>query len=807
MRMICLHRGLSCKLSRVLFRRVGLQLSILIVFFLPAALHAQLEIGKVVGTVSDSSNARITKGKVLLENPLTGRKVETSSDDQGQFQFENVPYGAYVVRVLAAGFDPSATKVAVWSNIPVRASITLTVATAGSDVTVQAQGVSAQETPRTETVIDENFIKLTPTVVRRDQLQSLISTTPGWNTENDGLMHVRGVDDGVLYVVGGVPITDRVDGLFAGSFNTDAITSLDIITGNIPAEYGDRSGAVVIIQPKSGIGNPLNGTLTLGRGSYDSKDVSTTIGEGTRKWGLFFAGSGHQSDRFLDPVDPRNFNNVGGDVSLDLSFDWNVTEKDIIRVTGVGQGANFRVPNNLDQEEAGQRQRQEVRHDSQSISWQHTLSPNTLFDVAYSRSYFLSKLLGSSFDTPIVADQNRHHARQEAQGSLSHAGHGNTIKAGLEVSRVSIAEFFGFAVTDAEAADEAGISVAAMNFTPSNPFSYSDHSARGTQGVYVQDDFSPLRNLKISAGVRFDHSDLLVSDHQVSPRVGAVYFIPRTKTAFRGSFNRLYMPPQVENLLIASSAQARELSPFADSGGGADIRPEKLSSWEVGFTQELPQSLRLNVAYWWRRFRNIDDPNVLLSTTIIFPNSVARAEAKGLDVRLDLPLRRGFSAYLTYTNNQVVEIGPLNGGLFLDDDFITIGPGTRFTPDHDQRNVASFAVNYQYPRRGLWTSFTGRYESGVPLELPDDFNQAQLLALPGSNLVNFNTGRVKPWYVFGWSAGTDLIHRDRFSVGAQLDIQNLASHDFAFNWGNPFSGTHFGYPRLIAGSLKFSFKK
>ena len=770
-------------------------------------LHAQVEIGRVMGTVSDPSDARVVEAKVSLQNPLTGRKVETTSDDQGQFQFENVPYGAYTVMVEADGFNSSTTNVSVRSNVPVRVGITVAVAAPGTGVTVQAQDISEQATPRTETVLDENFIKLAPTVVRRDQLQSLISTTPGWNTENDGLMHIRGVDDGVLYVVGGVSTPDRVDGLFAGSFNTDAITSIDVISGNIPAEYGDRSGAVVIIQPKSGMGNPLNGTLSLGQGSYDSRDMSTTIGGGTRNWGLFFAGSGHHSNRFLDPIDPRNLNNTGGDVSLDLSADWNVTEKDILRVAAIEHGANFDVPNNEGQEIAGQRQRQQVRHDSESISWQHTLSANTLFDVTYSRSHFLSKLLGSPLDTPITADQNRHHTRQEVQGSLSAIAHGHTIKAGFEVARVSVAEFFGFAITDPDAAEEAGISDLAMGFTPDNPFSYSDHTARGTQGLYVQDDFSPLRNLKISAGVRFDHSDLLISDHQVSPRIGAVYSIAKTKTAIRGSFNRLYMPPQVENLLIASSEQARELSPFADSGGGADIRPEKLSSWELGLTQELPQNLRLNVAYWWRRFRNIDDPNVLLATTIVFPNSVARAAAKGLDARLDMPLRRGFSAYFTYTNNQVTEIGPLNGGLFLDDDFIDIGSGTRFTPDHDQRNVASFALNYQTPRHGLWTSFTGRYESGVPLELPDDLDRNQLLALPGSNLVNFDTGRVKPWYVLGWSAGGDLIQREKFKVGAQLDIQNLADHDFAFNWGNPFSGTHFGYPRLIAGSLKFSFKK
>ena len=796
------HRcGISAFLpspSRLIFLGFSLLFSV--------SLCAQIEIGRLNGTVTDPSGARVADAHITFTNHLTGRQIQASSDAQGQFRIENLPYGAYVLRVTARGFNTSTRDIKVRSNIAVQTTVQLTVASAGSEVTVRPDLVQA-DSPRTETVIDESYIKLTPTVVRRDQLQALISTTPGWNTENDGLMHIRGVDDGTLYVVDGVPTPDRVDGLFAGSFNTDAITSLDVITGNIPAEFGDKSGAVVIIQPKSGYRTPLNGTLGLGGGSFDSRDISTTLGGGTDKWGLFFAGSGHQSDRFLDPVDPRNFNNTGGDVSFDLRADWHPTEKDILRLAGTLQGGNFDVPNNEDQQDAGQAQRQRVRHDHESLSWQHTFSPNTLFDAGYFRNFFRASLLPSEFDTPITAEQNRHQTRQGVVASLSHLTHGHTIKAGVEFSNVSISELFGFAVTDPDAAEEAGISDPAMDFTPDNPFLFTGHVSRRTQGVYGQDDFSPFKDLTLSLGVRYDHSNLLVSDDQVSPRIGAVYYIPKTRTAVRASFNRLYAPPQTENLLIASSEQARELSPFADSGGGADIRPEKLSSWEVGFAQELPKSMRLNVAYWWRRFKNIDDPNVLLGTTIIFPNSVAKAEAQGLDVRLDVPIRKGFSAYFTYTNNQIVEIGPLNGGLFLDDDFIDIGPGTRFTPDHDQRNVASFALTYASRHHGMWTSFNGRYESGVPMELPGDLDDDQLHALPGANLVNFDTTRVKPWYVLGLSAGADLVQKERFTLGAQLDVQNLADHDFAFNWGNPFSGTHFGYPRLIAGSLKFTFKK
>jgi len=38
-----------------------------------------------------------------------------------------------------------------------------------------------------------------------------------------------------------------------------------------------------------------------------------------------------------------------------------------------------------------------------------------------------------------------------------------------------------------------------------------------------------------------------------------------------------------------------------------------------------------------------------------------------------------------------------------------------------------------------------------------------------------------------------------------VDVQNIANHPFVYNFANPFSGTHFGYPRVFAGRLKFTF--
>jgi hypothetical protein len=299
-----------CSHSAAIRGRQQRSIFFIICYFLLCSVgFAQIEIGQITGTVTDPGGARVANAEISLDNPLTGRRTQTVSDDQGQFRIQDVPYGTYVLHISAKDFTPSSKQFKVRSNVPVEFSIHLTVATTGAEITVHPDLLQS-DTPGTETVIDESSIKLVPGVVRRDQLQALISTTPGWNTENDGLMHIRGVDDGTLFVVNGVPTPDRVDGLFAGSFNTDAITSMDVITGNIPAEFGDRSGAVVIIQPKSGLSSPLNGALSLGGGSFDSRDISTTLGGGTKTLGLFVAGLGHQSDRFLDPVDPRNFTNA-----------------------------------------------------------------------------------------------------------------------------------------------------------------------------------------------------------------------------------------------------------------------------------------------------------------------------------------------------------------------------------------------------------------------------------------------------------------------------------------------------------------
>lgn len=794
---------------KAVISRSCLALLLVTLLFPFLSVSAQIEISSVQVTITDPSGALVRDARVVLSNPINHSSEVGIADESGTYVFNDVPFDRYTLTIEAPGFRLAKQEVTVRSNLPVALNIALTLA--GSQETMQVQarsGLVESESASTETDLAQVQIDELPGVSGSHQLQQIVATTPGMVTENDGLLHVRGVDDGVLYVIDGIPIMDRVDALTGISPDVNAIRSMNVMTGGIPAEFGGRSGAVVQIEEKTGLDSAWMGSVTAGAGSFDATEISSTIGGSiTNKLGIFAAETFSRSHRFLDPPDPGNFNNRGGAGKLNGRLDFKPSDGDLLILHASGLGTDIHVPNTELQEAAGQRQREEFRANEESLSWNRLWSGITQSSLAYYRQSYTAKLFGSAFDVPLFASQDRHHVRYGLIGNLTHFYHGHIFKAGMWYSHITPHEFFTFAVVNRQIAEEQGFSDAAIAFNRSQPFLFAGSSAFAQFSSFLQDDFSPLENLTINVGLRFENSSMLVSDHQWSPRIGAVYYIPRSQTAIRTSFNRLFMPPQVENLLLSSSAQARQLSPFVSTigSGGAPVHAERVSAYEVGISQAIRTAFRLDISFWDRDFRNFDDPNVLFSTAIIFPNSVANGFARGLDVRLDVPVHHGWSGYLSYTNSRILETGPINGGLFLTDEVIDIGPRTRFVPDHDQRNVGDLGITYTFPRHQFWTTFSARYESGVPIEVdPELFDS--LAQMPGAHLVNFDRGRVDPRLTASISMGIDLFDRKHLEVKAQFDVENVANAAFVYNFGNPFSGTHFGNPRVFAGRIHFDFR-
>ena len=786
-------------ISLVMTLRVAAILTLVSATFAPSAV-AQLQHGTIAGNIVGPSNAAIGQAQVTLYDQL-GNAVTSVTATNGEFRITNVPTGSYSLKAEAPPFQAIVQTLTVVDALPITLELKLS-ATLAEQVNVTAE-TSQPATTATRTTLAGDAVRRAPIRISSRGLQDAIATTAGWATEDNGLMHARGVDDGFLYVVDGVPMYERMDSAHGIAPDPEMVESVNVMVGHVPPEFGFKSGGVIEVRTASRKSESWLGNLQATTGSDATHQGSSVFGGPlSASTALTVGVSGQRSDRFLDPVHPDNLHNSGNAANATAEFSWLASPTSTLSLVGGLGRSSFEVPHNEEQEEAGQDQRQTNLQTWQTASWQRAWSGSTVSQVAGYHRSGSAALFGSVHDTPLHINADRSLRRTGVLGSVTHHRGKHVIKAGVEAARLSLHEDFSFFVTDEEEGEEAELSEGALEHDEDDPFVFSGTANPTLLAFYVQDSIQFGRGLTVDFGVRADRARMLIESSQWSPRLGAAYHVPNSGTIIRASLDRFYQPPQAENLLLGSSEQARALSPFVDeTGGGEELEPERQWATELGVSQTVAGGVRVDAAYWRRRVKSVSDPNVLFGTTIIVPNAIARGEADGVDVRVELPRRRGASGYLSYTNARMVNFGPVTGGLFLEDEVIEIADGTKFTPDHDQRHVAAFGASYDHPRGSFWASFGGRYESGTPLEVDED-EIDELMERPGSELVNFEAGRVRPRRLFDLMAGARLFRTGRHDISLRGSILNATGERFAYNFGNPFSGTHFGAGRTFQIGLQ-----
>lgn len=784
------HRHLSSPLMRWLAA---------IALLLPTLALAQGGRITVQGRVATADGRGVPDAMVTLITADGASLARAATDGAGRFAIPDVAPGRYTVRAASSSLEAvQALDLGPEAVVDVELPLALP-----SGAPIEVVG-AASAIDRALSTASGEMLRAQPVRMQSRALPQALATMPGWAEEDNGLLHVRGVDDGVLYVEDGVPIYDRLDVAFGVPPSLAGVGTVTVTTGHTPAQFGLKSGSVVqVFSPPAR--ESWAGEVQSGSGS--SALGSVAVSTGGRVGGpvdVHAAVAGERSDRFLDPVHPDNLHNTGGVLGATLRARARLGATGQLTVQGRSGRSSFDVPHSEEADEAGQDQRQRIAQHGLGTALQQTVGGSWLSAGLYARRVN-ARLDSSANDTPVAAGSDRTQTRGGMLASLGRTVGAHTVTAGGELARVSVREGFTFAVTDPDADD---LSDAARAFTRARPFVFADEAARTQVSAFVQDRIA-LGRLTIDAGLRVDRTSLLVTASQVSPRLGTALDLPALGATVRASFNRFFQPPQAEHLLLASSEAARVLSPFADDDdeGGAEVAPERQSAWELGFERPFGP-VRLDVAGWHRSVENYADPNVFFGTTIVFPNSVAKGTARGLDVRLALPSYRGWTASATYTLSKVEQEGPINGGLFLEDDIDDIDEGVTFTPDHDQRHVGALMLGWA-PAGGRWTaSALARYASGTPLEVGelDDDDIEELLERPGAELIDLDRERVKARLVVDLTASARLLRAGRTQVSLGASVLNAFDRRYAFNFGNPFSGTHFGAPRQFRVDLTATFR-
>jgi len=757
-----------------------------------AAQFGQSSTGELRLTVSDPSGLPI-QSRVALVSEVNQVAQRLETDANGTLVAKRLPFGRYRVEVTQSGFAPYLVSLDIQSVLPTEYHVTLSLAPVQAQVTVSPDDtlLDVRQTSNVNRIGAETLQRRLTALPGR-ALSDVVNTQPGWLLEANGILHPRGSEYQVQYVMDGLPITDNRSPSFAPEFDADDVHAMSILTGGYPAEYGRKLGGVIEVVTAGDGRQGFHGSATASAGSFGTGTGSVATQYGSGRTTLGVSASLTHTDRYLDPPVEENFGNSGTGSTVAVHAEREFSEADRLGVIVRHGQTRLLVPNERVQEEAGQRQERTNQETSGQFSYQHIFSPTLVGDVRALVRTLSAGLSSNAFATPIAAAQERGFREGYLKGTLSgHAG-AHEWKAGIDADFGALREAFAFQLSDP------------TQFDPSTPatFSFADRAVDREQALFVQDRLH-LGRWTVTAGLRWDHYRLLVEQSALSPRLGVAWSWPAADLVVRASYDRAFQTPAIENLLIASS-------PAIDTANENVVRlpvPPSLGHFfEAGVSKRLFSKLRVDVTHFSRRLTNFADDDLLLNTGVSFPIAFDHADIQGTEVKLDLPQWRALSGYLSYANLVGTGFLPVTGGLFLGDEASAALTSTdRFPISQDQRHTFRGRVNYQLSDR-TWVAMAGSYGSGLPVEFAGDEEQA--VAQFGQRIVDrvdLGRGRVRPSASLDASASIVVFKTDKQRVRLQADVINITNRLNVINFAGLFSGTALAPPRSVGIRMQAEF--
>lgn len=770
-------------------------IAILALFFLcPLHVWAQRVRGELHLEVHDLQGTPVpSPGELVSE--ANGFRRTFVAGSEGRYVAQDLPFGVYRLSLQAEGFAPWSDLVEIRSEVPVRVAVTLGVAplTTRVEVNDSATLVDPYSTGSLYS-IGRQTIEEHDAAQPGRELLDLVSEQPGWVYEANGVLHPRGSEYDVQFVVDGLPLTQNRSPAFAPSMDAGDVESLRVLTASFPAEYGRKLGGIVEVTTKKDVQAGWHARFDAGGGSFSTLNGTAGLSYAREAERFSVGGEGFRTDRYLDPPVLGNYTNRGNAAGISVSYERDFSTSDRLRVSVVHNVVRFLVPNELVQQRARQRQDIQNRETSGQIYFQHTISPELFLSFSGSVRDSSATLASNAQATPVIVSQDRGYREGYLRADLAgHHGH-HDWKTGVDGMFSPVHEALQYTITDP------------TQFDPGTQLNFSFPYQRKWDvepSIYVQDQVR-LGRWNVSAGLRFDHYGFVAHESAWSPRIAVSRFVPELNLLLHASYDRVFQTPAIENLLLASSPL---LDAISNSVLRLPVMPGRGNFYEGGVTKALFGKLRLDANVFRRDFRHYSDDDVLLDTGVSFPIAFAKARIFGEEARVEVPQWGRFSGYLSYANQSGYGQGPITGGLFLGNDAANALTDTsKFAVTQDQRNSLRARVRFQAPRHA-WLALGAQYGSGLPADI-GNANVSDLLAAYGQEILNrvdLARGRVRPNFSLDVAAGAEIYHKESRSAALQIQVANLANRLNVINFASLFSGAALGEPRSVSASLRLTF--
>ncbi len=781
-----------------------------IVVLWPVLLVAQSKTGELRLRVTDPAGLGV-KSSIELVSEANQFRQSFITDDSGALDAQRLPFGIYRLQVSREGFAAVSQPVEIRSAVPQQLVIKLSIAGAKESVTVSNKDTlidpyQAGSVNEIGTAAIQNRLTSLP----GRSIQDLVETQPGWLYEGNAVLHPRGSEYQMQFVVDGIPLTDNRSPSFGPEIGANDVDSMTIYTAGFPAEYGRKMGGVVEVNTLRDPQPGFHGQIVLSGGSFSSAGAFTQMQYAWGKNVFGFSASGAATDHYLNPVVPENYTNSGTIGDFSVNYQRDLTPNDRLNFIARYELSRYQLPNEIVQQtgcyppgvtEGPPCQRQNANNFETMgiVNYRHIFSPNMLADFSLMARNNGNDFYSNDLSTPIILFQHNWFNELYFKGALN-IDHGrNQWKVGVESDNLFLNENFDYTITDPSQFDPG----TALTF--SFPGAYPSQGKRPDleQSAFVQDQIR-MGNWTANVGLRWDHYQLVVNKQAVDPRLAISRYFPALGLIAHFSYDRVFQTPSFENLLLASSFEVEFINPDVLR---LPVVPSQGNYYEAGISKAFSNNLRVDVNYYLREVANYADDDQIDNTTISFPIAFEKAIIYGAEGKIAVPNWHKISGFASYSYMVGNAWFPVSGGLFIGADAqAALAQLTGHFPDsQDQRNTLFTRWTYQLAPR-LWVAGGIQYGSGLPFE----FEGSEQTALEeyGQQVIdriNFARGRIDPSLLVSASAGVDVYKSDRMNVRYQVDGQNLTNVLDVIDFGGLFSGNAIGPGRSFTMRLSTSF--
>jgi opacity protein-like surface antigen/outer membrane receptor protein involved in Fe transport len=478
------------------------------------------------------------------------------------------------------------------------------------------------------------------------QLSDLVLQFPGvyQDSTSSGDFHVRNEHANVQYRINGILLPDGVSG-FSQILETSFISSMRLITGALPAQYGLHTSGIIDITAKSGTALS-GGSVTIYGGSRQTISPSFEYGgvEGNTQY--FVTGRYFSTSLGLESPTPT-LNAIHDFSQQGRLFSYTSTLLDptsrLVTIAGFGE-TRYQIPANPGQpgnaggfcggpfnpanpcvnpdgtpnpnapaytafgkstfDSSAINQNQYEKNAYGVVAWQKSegnLDAQLAYYTRYSDLHFVPDPVGDLFQNNVASDVFRSTFLNGISGDAAfRLNYAHTVRYGFytqgEQTRIATVS----TVQPLDPADPSGLTAI------DTPFNITDMSKLfGWQlGGYAQDEWRLTDKLILNYGLRFDQIFQYVDANQLSPRASLTY-TPWWSTQLHIGYMRTFTPPPqvlgrtiptqifdgtTQGAPIITPEQAAVLpgqvagQPLRNIGS---ILPERANVYDAGFLQQL----------------------------------------------------------------------------------------------------------------------------------------------------------------------------------------------------------------------------